>query len=54
MYVLTFTPRLYNEILWGRFHQFLLSFGAVLTKSGAVFDWGRFDWQPFLLQGSKQ
>jgi len=23
------------------------SLGAVLTESGAVLDWGRFDWQPF-------
>ena len=47
---LTFTPRLYNEILlWGRFNRFLLSFGAVLTESEAVLDWGRFRFGPFWL-----
>jgi len=38
IYVLTFTPtcRLYNV---NRFNRLLLSFGAVLTESGAVLDW---------------
>jgi len=39
----TFTSKVNKEILlWGRFNRFLLSFGAVLTESGAVVDWCRF------------
>jgi len=31
-----------DVLIWGRFNRFLLSFGAVLTESWAVLDWGRF------------
>ena len=52
MYVLTYTPRLYNEIpLWNRFDRFLYRVGPCWPKvgpfwTGANLDWGRFDWQP--------
>jgi len=34
-----------ETLLWGCFDRHKLSFGAVLTESGA-FGLGRFDWQP--------